>query len=195
MHVPNRLAVPGNKDIPLVDARQSAWSLWVNAHNHRARSVTAIEGDRLKAKTEIAAGDVTLAFELCCDALDCARWYDENTSTRSKHRHANRLPGRVEHEAAFGALPQTQIKLDPRIDLATTERPPGSRGARHHAERNGRLTILGAYRDDQPACLDRLMALARSAEDRTVDPQQCDIGGGVTSNKLRRERHRRSRER
>jgi hypothetical protein len=65
------------------------------------------------------------------------------------------LPGRLEDETTFGALPQTHIKLNPRIDLATTERPPWSRGARHHAERNGRLTILGTYRDDWPACLDR----------------------------------------
>jgi hypothetical protein len=87
--VPNRLAVPSNENVPLVDAGQSAWSLRVNAYNHRARSVTAIEGDRLNAETEIAAGNVTLAFELCCDAIDCARWYDENASTRSKHSHAN----------------------------------------------------------------------------------------------------------
>jgi hypothetical protein len=49
--VPNRLAVPSNENVALVDAGQSAWSLQVNAYNHRARSVTAIKGDRLKAKT------------------------------------------------------------------------------------------------------------------------------------------------
>jgi hypothetical protein len=49
--VPNRLAVPSNENIPLVDAGQSTWSLRVNAYNHRARSVTAIEVDRLKAET------------------------------------------------------------------------------------------------------------------------------------------------
>jgi hypothetical protein len=139
----------------LVDARQSTRSVWINAHNHGARSVGTIDCDRLKTETEIAAGDVTVAFELRCDALDCGRWYNDNASTRSKHGHSNRLSGCIDDESALGAPPQAQIKLDPRVDCATTERPPSSRGVRHHAERSGWLTVLGAYGDDQRTYVDR----------------------------------------
>jgi hypothetical protein len=79
--------------------------LWVNTHYHHARSFTAFDGDRLKAKSKIAARDPAMFRELWRDALDGGCWDDEHTSSRSKDRHADRRPSRVHHKAAFGALP------------------------------------------------------------------------------------------
>jgi hypothetical protein len=45
----------------------------------------------------------------------------------------------------FGPSPQTQIKLDPGLDLAATQGLPGSGSAGYDADRDGWRTILGAH--------------------------------------------------
>src|SRR5712691_6071454 len=107
--MPDRLAVPGDNDVPLVDACRSARTLWVDAHHHGARFVAALDRDRLEAEPEIAARDAPVALELRRDAFDRGRWDDEHAPTRPKNRHADRPAGRIEREAAFGVSPQTQI--------------------------------------------------------------------------------------
>ena len=100
----------------------------------------------LEAEAEIAARDAPVALKLRRDPFDRGRWNDEHTPTRPENRHADRPASRIERETAFGAPPQAQIKLDPGVDLAATQGSPGSAGAGHHADRDGRRTILGAHR-------------------------------------------------
>src|SRR6478609_2295350 len=87
----DRLAVPRDENVPLMDARLRPRSMWVDAHDHRARSVAAIDCDRLKAKTEIAAGDATLALEFWRHTFDRGRWYNKHAPAWPKYRHADRL--------------------------------------------------------------------------------------------------------
>jgi hypothetical protein len=101
----DRLSVPVYEYVTLVQAGSSTRPSWVNTHYHHARSFISFDGDRLKAKSEIAARNPPMLSELWRDALDGVRWDDECTSSRSKNRHADRCPGRVYHNAAFGALP------------------------------------------------------------------------------------------
>src|SRR3984893_4122329 len=121
------------------------WSLRVDVHDDRARSLAALERNRLETEAEIAARDPAVALEHRHDALDRARWNDEHPPTWSEHRHANRLAGHIEREAAFGALPQARIKLDASVDLAAAHGFPGTGGAGHHTKRGGRRTIFGAH--------------------------------------------------
>ena len=100
----DRLAIPLYKDVTLVEARLSTWPLWVNTHYHHARSFTAFDGDRLKAKSKIAARDPPVLSELWRDALDGGCWDDECTSSWPKNCHADRRPRHVYHKAAFGGL-------------------------------------------------------------------------------------------
>jgi len=137
-----------------MDARLRPWSMWVDAHDHRARSVAAIDCDRLKAKTEIAAGNMTLALKFWRNTFDRGRWYNKHTPAWPKYRHADRLTRHIKHEAAFGGSPQAQVKFDPRIDLTTTKRSPGSGGPRHHTERRGGRALLGTHGRDKYAWSD-----------------------------------------
>jgi hypothetical protein len=73
--------------------------LRVDAHDDRARSLAALERNRLETEAEIAARDPAVALEHRRDALDRARWNDEHPPTWSEHRHANRLAGHIEREA------------------------------------------------------------------------------------------------
>jgi hypothetical protein len=110
-----------------------------------------LERNRLETEAEIAARDPAVALEHRRDALDRARWNDEHPPTWSEHRHANRLAGHIEREAAFGALPQAQIKLGASVDLAAAHGFPGPGGAGHHTKRGGRRTIFGAPIASMPA--------------------------------------------
>jgi hypothetical protein len=101
----DRLSVPVYKYVTLVEARSSPWPLCVNTYYHQARSFTAFDGDRLKAKSEIAARDSPMFRELWRDALDGGCWDEEHTSSRPKNRHADGRAGRVHHKAALRALP------------------------------------------------------------------------------------------
>src|SRR6478609_9156764 len=152
--MPDRLAVPADDDVPLVEARRGTRALRVDTHHHGARFVAAFDGNRLEAEAEIAARDAPVALKLRRDAFDRGRWDDEHTTTRPENRHADRLASRVEREAAFGAPPQTQIKLDPGLDLPATQGSPGSGGAGHDANRDGGRTVLGAHRHSERACGD-----------------------------------------
>jgi hypothetical protein len=172
----DRLAVPTDKDIPLVDAGESAWPFAFNTHNHGARSAIPFDGDRLKTETEITAGDITVGFELCCHTVDCARGYDKNAG------HSNWLSGCIENDTAFGTLPQTQTKLDSRIDLATTQWSPRSGIARHHAERSGRLTVLRAYGYDERTYSDHWCREWDRLKIGAVEPQQCDVSAWIAPN-------------
>src|SRR5262245_818920 len=98
------LAIPVNEYVTLMKARSSTWTFRVDTHYHHTRSSIAFNGNRLKAKAEIAAGDPPVFRELWRDALDGGRWDDEHTSSRPKNCHADRRPGRVQHKATFGAL-------------------------------------------------------------------------------------------
>jgi hypothetical protein len=104
-----------------MDARLRPWSMWVDAHDHRARSVAAIDCDRLKAKTEIAAGDATLALEFWRHTFDRGRWYNKHAPAWPKYRHADRLTRHIKHEAAFGGSPQRKSS-----SILTSISPPRS---------------------------------------------------------------------
>jgi len=169
-----------------MDARLRPWSMWVDAHAHRARSVAAIDCDRLKAKTEMAAGDATLPLAFWRHTFDRGRWDNKHAPAWPKYRHADRLARHIKHEAAFVGSPQAQVKFDPRIDLAATKRPPGSGGPRHHAKRSGGRALLGTHSCDQHAWSDDRRRKLNGPELGAVNPQHCDVGRGVTSDQLRR---------
>ena len=90
-------------------------------HDHRARTLAAIDCNRLKAETEIAAGDVTLALEFWRNTFDRGRWYNKHAPAWPKYRHTERLTCHIKHEATLGGSPQAQVKFDPCIDLSTTK--------------------------------------------------------------------------
>jgi hypothetical protein len=54
--MPDRLAVPVDDDVALVDARRGSWSSRVDIHHHGARS-PALGGHEPEAEAEIAARD------------------------------------------------------------------------------------------------------------------------------------------
>jgi acetate kinase len=83
-----------------------------------------LERNRLETEAEIAARDPAVALEHRRDALDRARWNDEHPPTWSEHRHANRLAGHIEREAAFGALLRAQItnSIHTRVSMVLREK-------------------------------------------------------------------------
>jgi hypothetical protein len=102
----DRLPVPVYEYVTLMKARSSTWPLWVNSHYHHTGSFTAFDGDRLKAKSKIAARDSPKFRKLWRDALDGGCRDNEHTSARSKNRHADARSSRVHHNAAFASLSQ-----------------------------------------------------------------------------------------
>ena len=127
-----------------------------------------------------------MVLQLGRDAFDRGGGDDEHAPTRPENRHAERLASRIERQTAFGASPQTQIKLNAGVDLAATQGSPGSRDTGHNADRDGRRTILGADRQRDRARCDGSGLKQDWLQVAAVDAQQCDIGGGVTSGKLGR---------
>src|SRR5438105_8122961 len=103
----------------------------------------------------------------------------------------DRRISRVAHvfgSLVFGTPPQAQVKLDPGIDLAATQGAPGAFRARNYAERGGRSTVLGTYCDDKRTDSDGRCLKRNRLQVGTVNPQQCHIGGRITSDELRRHR-------
>ena len=68
--MPYWLIVPSNEDVSLVNDRCDAWSLWVDAHYHRARFIASVDSDRSEAKAEIARSNAPVALEVRRDAFD-----------------------------------------------------------------------------------------------------------------------------
>jgi len=54
LHMPDRLAVPVDDDVALVDVRLGSWSSRVDVHHHRARSA-ALDGHEPEAEAETSA--------------------------------------------------------------------------------------------------------------------------------------------
>jgi hypothetical protein len=117
-----------------------------------------------------------------------SRRYDEHAPAGAEYRHANRPAGCLEDETAFRAPPQAQIKLDPSVDVAATQRAPGTFRVGHYAERGGRCTILGAHRYGERADPDECCLKRYRPQVGTVNPQQRDIGRGIASDELCRHR-------
>src|SRR3954470_4126219 len=129
-------SAPANRSVHHADACRSAWPIPVDGHHHRSNG-TVLEPHRLETKTEIAASDPTMAFELGGDALDGGRRDHEDAPARPEHRHPDRTAGRIKRETAFRAPSERSIELDPGIDPAAAQAVPGWAGRGHDAERGG----------------------------------------------------------
>src|SRR5262245_52215606 len=123
--MPDRLAVPVDDDVALVDARRGSWSPWVDIHHHGARSA-ALDGHEPEAEAEIAARDAPVALQPRRDTHNGSGRYDKHAPARSEYRHADRPAGCLEGETAFGTPPQAQIKLDASVYLAAAQGAPGA---------------------------------------------------------------------
>jgi hypothetical protein len=126
------LTVPSNDNVALVHARLGSWSLRLHVHYHYASSAT-LNRDKLEAKAEIAPRDVAVLLKSRGDTINSSRGDNEDTPSRSEHRHADRPARRINSETAFRTLPHTQIKFDPGIDLTATQRPPRADTTRDYA--------------------------------------------------------------
>jgi hypothetical protein len=114
----DRLTVPADDNIALLHARLGSWSLRFDLHHHDASS-TAFDGDKLKAEAKVAPRDMSILLKPRRDALDGSRRNDKDAAARSIHRHAKSPTGCVNGKTTFGTPAHAQIKLDPRVDLAT----------------------------------------------------------------------------
>ena len=68
----DRLAIPGNDDIALVNARLRRRSLGLDLHHHQASSA-ALDRDELEAQAEIATRDVSVFLKPRGNALNGSR--------------------------------------------------------------------------------------------------------------------------
>ena len=154
MHVADRLTIPADNDVALVDACLSSRPLRIVVHHHYASSTT-LDGDKLEAEAEVASWDVSVLLKPRRDTLDSSGRNDEDAPAWSEHRHANRSARRINGKTAFGGVPHTQIKFDPSIDLAATQGMPGTGAAGHHAKRGRWRTVFSTYRNCERADSDR----------------------------------------
>ena len=113
----------------------------VDVHHHGARSA-ALKCHEPEAEAEITARDAPVALKPRRNTRNGRRRDDEHAPAGPEYRHTDRPAGWVEGETTFGTPPQTQIKLDPSVDLATPQGAPGAGRAGHYAERGGALLPL-----------------------------------------------------
>src|SRR5262249_26634158 len=105
LHMPDRLVVPGDNDVALVNARCGTGTVRIDAHHHGAKPFLARDRDRLKTNAQISAGNPAVFFEFLRHALDRRRWNDERAPAWPEDGHSNPQPARIEHESAFCASP------------------------------------------------------------------------------------------
>jgi hypothetical protein len=120
-----RLVVQGDDYVALVNARRRTRSLRIDTHHHGARAAAPLDRNRLEPEAQIPACDTPMCFELRRNPLNGRSRNDEHPPTRAEYSHPDRLPARIEGETPFRAPPQSNVKLDPRIDLAAAQRTPG----------------------------------------------------------------------
>jgi hypothetical protein len=150
----DRFTIPAHNDVALVHACLGSWPSRLDVHHHHASSTT-LDRDKLKTEAEIAARNMSILLQPRCNTLNSRGRNDENAPARSENRHANRPACRIDGKTTFGALPHTQIKFDPRIDLAPTQGVPGAGTARHHAKRGGWRAIFSTHCYSERANSDR----------------------------------------
>ena len=85
---------------------------------------------------------MTLVEKLRSDPLDGFRWDDENATPRAEHRHADDPPARIERNAAFRLEIEPVIQMDPAVDLAAAQAPPGAAYKGDDAERRAQALRL-----------------------------------------------------
>jgi hypothetical protein len=119
--VADRLAVPCDQYIALMDSCRTSRTLRVDAYLHRDHTIAAIEGNRLKAQAQIATGDPPMSLEHRRHPFDRSRRNDQNAPPRSEYGHADRLACGVESKAAFSASPHGEGQLDPGVNVAAAQ--------------------------------------------------------------------------
>lgn len=142
--MPDRLAVPCDEDVSLVDAGRSAWSLWIDAHDHHACFLSAFNCDRLEPEAEIASRDPSVGFKLCRDSLNGSSRDDKHASAWPENRHANCASSRAKGKTSLGAASERDVEFNAGVDLTAPHTPPSPARARDDAERCCRPAILGA---------------------------------------------------
>jgi hypothetical protein len=161
--------------------------LRLHIHYHQTSS-TALSGDQLEAEAEMASQDATVLLKACRDTLNSSRRDDEDTPARSEYRHADRPAGRINGNTAFRAPSHAQIEFDPSIDLAATQGPPRAGTAGYHSQCCGWPTVFSPDCDRERADRHGLCVKRNRRQVGTINPQDRDVGGMITSNEPSRER-------
>ena len=180
------LTVPGDDDIPLVHARLGSWSFRLDLHHHDTSCAT-FDHDKLEAKSEITPRDVPVLLKSRCDTLNGSRRDHKDASARPEHCHADYPTDRVNGKPAFRTLPHAQIKLDPSLDLTTSEGRPWAGTAGHHAKCSGWRTSFRAHCYSNGADRYGLCLKTNRWQLGAINAQERDVGGVITSNEPRRD--------
>jgi len=160
------ISIPSDENIALLDPGSLPGAIRIHTDDdkplrfRKPRRVGngLINPHRLKAEAEIATSDPAMSEQLLCHAFDRLGRDHKNASSGTERCHPNDLSLDVESRSPFRASIKLQIQMEPAVDLAAAQAPPGAARKGYNAESGAhplRSATGGKHKlsDPEPQCV------------------------------------------